>query len=149
MTEEKSKADFYLQMADIYDRKADEMRTLAKMCEPNFGGCRPPHLKKKPQEELEPSDFAKVIRPQCQGKTTYARIPIRRKDPEEILTDKPIKDDADLEKRIRCMVQWYKDMLPDYNIVIDFGFEALTDEEMDALIESGVEGVVMEVERKQ
>ncbi len=148
MTEEKSKADFYLQMADMYARKEDEMRTLAKMCEPNFGGCRPPHLKKS-QEDLELSDFAKVIRPQCQGKTTYARIPIRRKDPLRILTYAPIKDDEDLEKRIKAIAQWFKDMMSEYNIVIEFDFQALTVKEMDSIIESGEEGVLMEVERKE
>lgn len=113
----------------------------------NYNGMRPLHCK-KPQEEIEGSDFAKVIRPDVKGKTVYARIPIRRRTPEQILTEHPIADADDLEIRIKCIVAWYRDMMPDYNIVIDFGFQALTDEEMDALIASGEEGVLHEVERK-
>lgn len=112
-----------------------------------FKGRRPPYCKKA-DEDLEISDFVKAIKPLLNGNYTFNRIPIRRRKPEEILTFKPIKDPDDLEKRIRCIVDWYRDMMPDNNIVIDFGFQALTDEEMDALLASGEEGTLFEVERK-
>ena len=115
-----------------------------------FNGMRPLHCK-KPQEELELSDFIKVIRPTVNGRVCYARIPIRRKTPERILCDSPIKDDEDLERRIKAMVKWYRECMPEYNISLSFEAVALTDEEMDALVEetAGDEHTYLyEVERK-
>lgn len=98
-----------------------------------FGG-RHKHSQKK-DEDLTYSDYAKCISDgTINGKCLYKRIPIRCKRPENILMDRPIEDADDLEWRIRMIVDWYRDMMPDYNIAIDFGLQALTDEEMDALI---------------
>ena len=98
-----------------------------------FNGMRPLHCK-KPQEELEISDFVKVMRPSINGRVCYARIPIRRKTPERILCDSPIQDADDLERRIRAMVSWYHDCMSEYNISLNFEMQALTDEEMDELV---------------
>lgn len=118
----------------MIENKRREDEIVKKLTEPGFSGLRPLHSTKN-QEELELSDFAKVIRPSVNDKLCYARIPIRRRNPVEILTNTPIENDVDLEKRIRSIVSWYRDMMSDYNIVVDFGFQALTDDEMDALEE--------------
>lgn len=101
--------------------------------------------KKKTREELEISDFVKVIRPDVNGKTCYARIPIRHKTPEHIMYDTPLEDADDLERRIRLIVEWYRYREDkECNIMIEFAAHELTDEEMDALIAEG-EGVVYDV----
>lgn len=117
-----------------------------------FGG-RPKGCNKN-DEELTCSDYIKCIGDgTVGGRRMFKRIPIRRISPEDILCGTPIKDDEDLEKRIKLIVQWYRDMMPNYNILIDFGFQALTDEEMDAVIaedeSNGIEHTCYEVERKR
>lgn len=110
-----------------------------------FNGMRPKGCK-KPQKDLELSDFAKVIRGKIGDRNTYARIPIRRKTPEEIMYNTPLEDADDLERRIRLIVEWYRSREnTECNIMIEFAAHELTDEEMDALIADGDEGVLFEV----
>lgn len=112
-----------------------------------FAGKRPLHSKKA-DEDLEISDFVKAIKPMINGKYTYNRIPIIRRTPDRIMTCRPIEDADDLEQRIRLIVDWFRGMMPDNNILLEFGYQVLTDEEMDALIASGEEGTLFEVKRK-
>ncbi len=103
------------------------------MSDLKFNGWRPRQCN-KPQEELEISDFVKVIRPTINDKVSYARIPIRRKRPEDILYDRPIEDTEDLEQRIKAIVDWYKDMESSKtNIMLEFAATYLTDEELEAM----------------
>lgn len=70
-----------------------------------------------------------VLRPSLNGKVKFCRIPIRRKNPEEILNS-PWRNSTDLERKIRALVAWYEDFEPDHNFIIDVTITALSDNEI-------------------
>lgn len=63
------------------------------------------------------------------GREKYARIFIRLRTPEEILTFSPIKDGADFARRAAALEKWFERHIKGRDVVLSF--EVLTPEEAE------------------
>lgn len=69
-----------------------------------------------------------IERPRIGERTTYYRLFIRRKTPEEILGG---VDRENIEQKIKALVAWFNDMEPDKNFMIEIKEIADTKEQIE------------------
>lgn len=87
-------------------------------------------MNKAKEKQPEQKELRGCVSPMLEGKHLYKRVFIRRKTPEEIL-EGPIRNDADLENKIRALAAWFRDFAPTHNFVIEIGIREVTDAEAD------------------
>lgn len=71
-----------------------------------------------------------IERPRIGERTTYYRLFIRRKTPEEILN--LLREN--IEQKIKALVAWFNDMEPDKNFMIEIKEIGDTKEQIEELI---------------
>lgn len=103
-------------MSTLFDEKEFTLPTTSNDCDGMLGA----YGKKA---TITNHNTGEIYRP-------YARILIKRRTPEEILSCKQLRDEEDFMQRVVLIGEWYRDFVKDKNVVLEFRALEIDDEEL-------------------